>query len=554
MRVSEFCPPKYSRIRVRSVLAAIALAWLWAIAPALAQTKAVVWEDPATGQVFLRAGRGRVEVPLSSLIQTETVQVAHQLESANAKTQAQLVRDQRQISDLQASNAELQEKVAKIEPAWKGYMENFGNHIRIGTLIYGSYALYTHTSFGPQFQENLNPPGPGNNIYNAFDLTRAYLNFFFNPTEDLLVRVTPELYHQFSSTANVKQGTNTGFGANANGSYGLRMKFAYLQYKRAFDWLPALSRDTVTVGMQGNPFIGWEEDLTNFRFVTSSPWNWAGLSSAQIGISAQGPIKLYGGERTYLDYGVGVFNNSTFRQYEATNTKQVMGRLSYYPFGSLWRFGGLGFTGFYDYGYGNTTPDAAQVPTWQKGPYSRITRISGLVHYTTEDWGIVGQFDFGHNAYNSSNLWSGSGPPEAFGFTSPPSGYGPMANLANALLNNGRTEQQGFDFFGHYHIPGTQFTLFGIFQEFQPNTKVNLDPFDMQRFTVGVWYEYNEYLRFALSSQNLSFYHDQFTFPLAYAEEFGPMPNIPGTTVNGNIQDAVPRDIHSFFLNAEFSY
>jgi hypothetical protein len=542
-----------SRTAVRTGLFTIALVWSWAITPAIAQTKAVLWEDPATGQVFLRAGKGRVEVPLSSLIQTETIQTARQIQQSQAKTQTQLDQNQQQINELKASNAELQKKVADSEPAWKGYMRNFGNHVRLGTLVYANYGLYTHTSYGPQFQENLNPPGPGNNIYNAFDLTRSYFNFFYDTDDGWLLRVTPELYRQFSSSTNVQQGTNTAFGTNLNGNYGLRMKFAYLQYNRAFDWLTAAKGDTITIGMQGNPFIGWEEDLTNFRFVTSSPWNWAGLSSAQIGISAQGPIKPFGAERTYLDYGVGVFNNSNFRQYEATNTKQVMGRLTYYPFGSTWRFGGLGFTGFYDYGYGNTTPDAAQIPTWQKGPYSHITRISGLVHYTTEEWGLVGQFDWGHNAFSSSNLWSGSGPPEAFGFVTPPSAYAPMANLANALLNNGRTQQEGFDFFGHYHIYGP-FTAFGLFQEFLPNTKVNLDPFDMQRFTVGVWYEYNEYLRFAFSSQNLSFFHDQFTFPLAYAEEFGPMPNIAGTTVTGNIKDAVPRDIHALFLNAEFSY
>jgi hypothetical protein len=528
---------------------------LTGLPPTFAQSKAVLWEDPASGQVFLRPGRGRIEVPLSSLVQTNTAQVASQIErEVEKKTKVQIEQDQQRIAQLEARNDQLQKNVAEAAPAWKGYMANFGNHIRLGTLVYGDYALYTHTSFGPQFQENLNPPGPGNNMYNSFDLTRAYFNFFYTPTDDWLVRLTPELYRQIASTTNVRVGSNSALGSNINGDYGLRMKFAYLQYSRAFDWWKPAKGNTVTIGMQSNPFVGWEEDLSNFRFVTSSPWNWAGLSSAQIGISTQGPLKLFGPERTYFDYNVGVFNNSNYKQYEAASTKQAMARLTFYPFGSLWRFGGLGFTGFYNYGYGNTTPDAAQLPTWQKAPNSYITRISGVVHYTTVQWGIAGQFDYGRNAYNSSNLWSGSGPPEAFGFTSPPSGYGPMANLANALLNNGQSRQEGFDFFGHYHIGGTPITVFGLFQEFLPNTKVDLNPFDMQRFTVGAWYQYNEYLRFAVSSQNVSYFHDQFNFPLAYAKQFGPMPNISGTAVTGNIDNAVPRDIHSFFLNVEFSY
>jgi len=545
-----------SKTAVRVSAVAIAFLWFWTMAPAFAQSKAVLWEDPATGQAFLRPGKGRVEVPLSSLVQDQTTQVADQIEhKVEANTQAQMFRDQQQIAELQLSNQKLQEQVAASEPAWKGYMANFGNHIRLGTLFYGDYALYTHTSFGPQFQDTLNPPGPGNNMYNSFDITRVYLNFFYTPTNDWLFRVTPEAYKQISATTNFKEGTNSAVNSNINGEYGVRLKFAYLQYNRAFvDWLPAAASDTVTIGMQTNPFIGWEEDLSNFRFVTSSPWNWTGLTSGQIGISAQGPLKFYSGERTYIDYDVGVYTNANYKQTELTNTKQAMMRLSYYPFGSLWRFGGLGVTGFFNYGYGNSAPDTAQTATWAKGPNSAITRMSGVVHYTTEQWGIVGQFDYGRNAYTSNNLWSGSGPPEAFGFTTPPSGYGPVANLANALLNNGQTRQLGFDFFGHYHISGTPFTLFGLFQEFLPNTRVNENPFDMQRFTAGIWYQYNEYLRFALSSQNISYFHDQFTFPLAYAKTFGPIPNIAGTSVTGNIEDAVPRDIHSFFLSVEFAY
>jgi hypothetical protein len=93
-----------------------------------------------------------------------------------------------------------------------------------------------------------------------------------------------------------------------------------------------------------------------------------------------------------------------------------------------------------------------------------------------------------------------------------------------------------------------------LFQEFLPNTNVDLNPFDLQRCTVGVWYQFNEYLRFAVSSQNISYFHDQFTFPLAKAKTFGPMPNITGTKVTGDINDAVPRDIHSIFLSLEFAY
>ena len=84
--------------------------------------------------------------------------------------------------------------------------------------------------------------------------------------------------------------------------------------------------------------------------------------------------------------------------------------------------------------------------------------------------------------------------------------------MTNAILNNGQSQELGFDFFGHYHIMHTPLTLFGMFQLWQPNTNVALNPLDFQRWVVGVSYQYNEYLRFAVDSQNLSYYHGQFAF------------------------------------------
>ncbi len=91
-------------------------------------------------------------------------------------------------------NAELQKQVDQIKPAWTSYMTNFQNKFRIGALAYFDYSFYTHTGFGPQFLENMNPPGPYNNSYNSFDINRVYLNTYFTPTEDLTFRFTPEIY------------------------------------------------------------------------------------------------------------------------------------------------------------------------------------------------------------------------------------------------------------------------------------------------------------------------------------------------------------------------
>ena len=203
-------------------------------------------------------------------------------------------------------------------------------------------------------------------------------------------------------------------GTSLDGNLGVRLKYGYLQYKNFFDGNEHTQGAYLNFGAMPNPFISWEENLGGYRFVYDVPWNYVGLSSAQTGISMSVPYKI--GEKQYIDDEVGVYTNANYKQLENTDTKQAMARLSYYPFGALWRFDGLGITGFYDYGYGNTTPDLSSIPTALKGPNARITRVAALLHYTTYDWQLAGEYDWGHNAFSTSNLWSGSGPGDAFGF------------------------------------------------------------------------------------------------------------------------------------------
>jgi hypothetical protein len=541
-----------------------------------------LYVDPRTKVVYTEPGKGRrllTEIPASSFNPGA-------IEERQQKTEVQLQQNQQQISDLleknqqlAVSNRNLSEQMAEVRPAWRSYIENFQDKFRVGTLVYGDYRFYTQTGFQPQELTQITNPGPGNNDYNSFDITRAYLNFFFFPTKDWTMRVTPNIYKTIGSS-NIKVGQSTGFGSNLDGDLGVRLKYAMLQYNSLWDRVPALKGGTVSMGEIPNPLVGWEEDLYGFRYVNLTPWNYLSLSSTQLGLSMEGPIKLFGGNKTYLDYGFGVYNNASFHAFEQTNTKEVMGRLTAYPFGADWRFKGLGVTGFYNYGYGNTAPDTADLPTALKGPNAHITRIAALLHYTAEQWGVAGEFDYGCNAFSASNLFSGSGPADAFGFPTgtavtagaisgntctaaapcynPASGYGSQTAAWEAILNNGQARQEGFDLFGHYHIPDTPLTAFGMFQWFMPNDKFNSDPLDFQRFIVGLSYQVNEYLRFAVDSQNFLFYHNQESIPVTYLSQFG---YDPGSAFNGrkvpatgDIPFMVPRDTHSIFANLEFNY
>src|SRR5260370_3320936 len=151
-----------------------------------------------------------------------------------------------------------------------------------------------------------------------------------------------------------------------------------------------------------------------------------------------------------------------------------MGRFTVYPFGAGWRYDGLGLTGFYDYGWGNTAPDTSGLVTPLKGSSAHFERIAALVHYAAEQWNALGEFDYGNNAFSLANLYRGSGPDDAFGI---PTGkaltkgthfgntctggtpcynvdgtYGPQDAAYQAFLNNGRSRQLGLDFMSKSHI------------------------------------------------------------------------------------------------------
>ena len=538
-----------------------------------------LWVDQKTGQVFIRPGHGREPITFGA----SPEQIEQEVEARTQQRTQDAVRAA--VAQAQAQqrydNAELQKQVDQIKPAWTSYMTNFQNKFRLGALAYFDYSFYTHTGFGPQFLENMNPPGPYNNGFNSFDISRVYLNTYFTPTDDLTFRFTPEIYRANGTATADKTGANTGFASNLDGDLSVRLKYAYIQYSGLLDGSPKFKGATVTGGAQPNPLLSWEEDFSQYRYVYLSPWNYLGLSSSQIGLQFAGPIKPFGGERTYLDYAAGVYDNGKFNQQEQSDTKQGMARLTAYPFGSLWRYQGLGLTAFYNYGYGNVAPDIGSVPTALKGPIAHFTRMAGILSYAAEGWNILGEFDYGQNAFQLSNLYSGSGPQDAFGTATGPlitkspyagnttcapaapcysiaNSYGPQTAAYTALLNNGRARELGVDFLGHYHIPGTKLTAFGMFQWFMPNDNVSKNPLDFQRFVAGVSYQYNEYLRFALDSQNLLFYHDQFSMPVSYLSQFGYVPGskLNGTTLpkTGSIPNLVPLDTHAVFLNMEFAY
>ena len=448
------------------------------------------------------------------------------------RVHAEVSRSQEEARQKQAA---LEQQVAEMKPAWDDYARRFFDKFRISTLFYGDWAFYQKTGFGPQFLTQINPPGPGNDNFNSFDITRAYINLFFTPSEDFTFRLTPNIFREVGGSSQ-KFGKTGAVGSNLDGNLGYRLKYAYIDwntpYAKLASYLPAaapLSEGKLTFGQQPNPLIDWQENLWGYRFVSLTPWNYLSLSSTFTGLATKGPIKFDG--RQFVDYDFGIYNNSNFHQTEQSETKTGMARVSVYPLGARSRFDGLGVTGFYDYGYPNKTPDS--------GVVQHVSRLAALLHYTTDWWGIAGEYDQGHNAFGSNNLFSGSGPADQFGLG--PTPFKDFDAMVKAIQDNQSTTQQGFDVLGHVDIPSTPFSLFGLYQRFLPNTKVDKNPLDFQRYVAGVGYKYSKYLRFALDLQELDYYHEQFDFPASFG-------------LKSNVKNAVPDGIRTVFLNVEFTY
>jgi len=536
-----------------------------------------LYTDPGTGQVFTKRCKRCIRlgayVPADSTREIERkveIKTQQQLDQEHAAMQAEEAQRQAQ---QQQWNAEMAAQVSEIKPWATEFGDRWYKKISVGTLVYAYYGYWSHTGFGPQFLDaNMQWPGPGNNSFNQFALNRTYLDFKFTPNDDFSMRVTPDMYAMVNtgttctasskSTSPVvtttsctassgdKVGASTGWAQTDDGNLGLRIKYAYLDYNTFFQKIlkfAPMANDHFTFGQQQNPLVDWEENLWGYRYTALTPWNYLSLSSAQVGVSMKGPIKI--GEKQYADYDFGVYDDASYHALEQSAYKQVMGRVTINPFGAESRYDGLGLTGFYDYGYSNKcTPDTNKT----NSTCGHLARAAALAHYNGstfwgQTWGVIAEWDYGHNAFSSSNLYSGSGPADAIGISTaslPGGGFTSWNKMVGGILNT-QAIQEGADLLGHFDIPYTPFTAFGLLQWIQPNTRVQKDPLDFTRYDVGVSWMVNKYLRVAFDSQAIQYYHGQFTYD----------ENFPG--LGNKVKEtpfAVPRDTHAFFLNIEFRY
>lgn len=378
---------------------------------------------------------------------------------------------------LNASNA------AQPAPAQAEKHERLGpiatQDIKLGATFYGNFSHYNETGFGPAFQDlPTTHLAPGNDGFNAFELTRGYINFFYSPNDKVTLRITPDIYRA------------------SDGSLTFRLKYGFVDLQNIFG-KGAFRKAKLTLGQTTEPLVDWEEALSSHRYTYLVPWNYLSLSSTYDGVKLHGPLEWNGKE--YLDYDLGVFNTASFHSLETSDKKQVMGRLTFYPFGTTEDRTGLGFTAFENYGYNTRLPSQISTP---------LNRLSLLAHYQSRDkaYQIAFEYQLGRNATSTGNMFSGAGP--AAGDT--------FSTLAGTVLSGTHTRQQGFNVFGHARLGHSPFSLWGLFQYFQPNTNfqpssvgLTNNPLDFERTVGGIAYKVNGHFDIAFGDQNFHWVHPQ---------------------------------------------
>lgn len=473
--------------------------------------------------------------------QEKVAELEAALNAANAEPVATPNRAAAAIAPAPQAQEDLTKRVDTLEGKFGKLSDLANGKIKIGGTFYGDWAYYTDTGFGPQFLTQLNQDGPGNSGFSSFDVTRAYINFLYTPTEAVTLRLTPNIYRQVDVSGAITNGKGSGIASSSNGNLGFRLKYAYAQFNTLFKGSEAFKKGNLRAGQQMNPLIDWEEGLYGYRYVNLTPWNYLSLSSTYTGVALNGPIEFGGKE--YLDYQIGVFNTASFHAIETNDKKQAMVRLTWYPFGTTADRTGFGITGFEDYGYNTKTPDAKSTP---------LNRVAALVHFQThsKSFLIAGEYDLGRNAFSTGNLFSGAGPADEFGLG--PTQYATFDALAKALLAGDNTRQQGFAFFGHVRLWNSPFSLFGFYQYFQPNTKISgTNPLDFMRTVGGISYKYNDHFEFSIDNQNLNYFHNQFTMSAAQIATFSS--SLAAANPNG-IPNAVPNGTNAVFINLLFNY
>ena len=167
--------------------------------------------------------------------------------------------------------------------------------------------------------------------FNAFDLTRGYININADLNPRVSFRLTPDI--------------RRAVGGPLDGSLVIRLKYGYVGFDgpSAGSWIRA--------GLQQTPWLDFEEAIDRYRVEGQMFAEREGLipGSADFGL---GYFGLFGHQR--LEVQAGIYNGEGFGRGEVDQGKSVQGRVTVRPFeGPLF---GLRLSAFGDWGWSRSGP------------------------------------------------------------------------------------------------------------------------------------------------------------------------------------------------------
>jgi hypothetical protein len=161
--------------------------------------------------------------------------------------------------------------------------------------------------------------------YNAFDVTRGYLNIKARLNEKVSVRFTPD----------VRPTTD----AELERNLALRLEYASLDVQ-------VTDNMAVMFGLHEMPWLTYEETVNRYRVIGPMFSERLGLLPGATDLGAS--VK-YAGERS--DFHVGVYNGEGYGRAEIDKYKSIDGRATFRPFSDESELGKVSISGFYQYGW-----------------------------------------------------------------------------------------------------------------------------------------------------------------------------------------------------------
>ncbi len=165
--------------------------------------------------------------------------------------------------------------------------------------------------------------------FNAFDVTRTYLNVNAQVAKNVRFRFTPD----------IRRATDSSLA----GTMVVRVKYAFAQLDNV-----AGARTWVRAGMHQTPWLDFEESVDRYRVQGQMFAEREGLIPGSADVGASTLLQLPKG---FGEVHAGIYNGEGYAQAEVNKYKSVQARLTVRPFANRGLANGLRVSGFYNAGW-----------------------------------------------------------------------------------------------------------------------------------------------------------------------------------------------------------